>query len=215
MKTLYVLGDSISIHYGVALEKLCAGVFAYSRKTGEEGFDDSDFPQGNNGGDSSMVRRFARWMSDNGRLSFDYVLLNCGLHDIKLSDRGHQVKLADYRKNLYEILDIFYTNGCKAIWVRTTPVFDEVHNKRPERTFSRYTEDVKAYNAVADEVMRRSCVPVIDLFGFTLPYLPEGYIDHVHFVEELREKQAAYIFGEIRKISAAGIPAASDYCFAN
>lgn len=198
LKKLFVLGDSISIHYGPYLEKLCEGIYAYSRKTGEEGFDDSDFSQNNNGGDSRMVRRFTQWMSDNGKLNYDVILLNCGLHDVKLTASGHQVEKEEYLQNLTEVIELFKNNGCKIIWVRTTPVFDEVHNKKGG-TFTRSGSDVEAYNAIADVLMDRREIPVIDLFSFTMPYLPDGYADHVHFKEPIRSAQADFIFSEIQK----------------
>jgi hypothetical protein len=36
---------------------------------------------------------------------------------------------------------------------------------------------------------------VIDLHSFTANLGPDLYIDHVHFPESIREKQAAYIAG--------------------
>ena len=38
-------------------------------------------------------------------------------------------------------------------------------------------------------------VPVIDLFNFTEKFGPKAYKDHVHYVKEVREKQADFIAG--------------------
>ena len=56
---LYVIGDSISIHYGPYLKKQLHGVVGYARKEGEEEARlNLDNPSGANGGDSSMVFHF-------------------------------------------------------------------------------------------------------------------------------------------------------------
>jgi hypothetical protein len=53
---VYVLGDSISMHYGPYLEAYLRGVMDYARKGGEEEAAlDLEHSQGANGGDSSMV----------------------------------------------------------------------------------------------------------------------------------------------------------------
>ncbi len=108
---LYVIGDSISIQYGPYLEKYIAGRFAYGRKTAEaEARLNLPSPQGENGGDSSVVLAFLRGMVESGALAADLLLVNCGLHDIKtdpISGRK-QVGIDYYRQNLTEI------GGCPA-----------------------------------------------------------------------------------------------------
>ena len=55
--------------------------------------------------------------------------------------------------------------------------------------------DCETYNAIADDTMRAFTIPSIDLFTFTGKLGPDLYVDHVHFHEHIREKQAAYIAG--------------------
>ena len=36
-------------------------------------------------------------------------------------------------------------------------------------------------------------IPVIDIYTFTIKFIPDGYIDHVHYNNEVRQKQADFI----------------------
>ena len=64
------------------------------------------------------------------------LLLNCGLHDIKCNPAAHtpapQVPLERYRRNIYDSITVAREKlGAKlVVWVRTTPVVDDVHNAR-------------------------------------------------------------------------------------
>jgi lysophospholipase L1-like esterase len=83
---IYVLGDSISIQYGLYLQKYLEGVMEYNRKQGdEEALLNLDKPQGANGGDSGMVLSFLRARAASGGIDADLLLLNCGLHDRQVS----------------------------------------------------------------------------------------------------------------------------------
>jgi len=187
-KKLFVIGDSISMQYGPYLKKLCRGKFHYSRKKG-------------NGGDSNMVRAFAEWQTANDKIKYDIVLLNCGLHDIKTRDGRCQVERPQYRENLRAVLAVFKERHVCVLWVRTTPVFDEIHNRRTTE-ISRCAADLECYNQAADEIMAENHIESIDLYGFTLPFLPDGYCDHVHFNQKVRKAQAAFIFKEVYRHAA-------------
>ena len=193
MKQIYVIGDSISMHYGPFLEELCKGEIPYNRKSGDEGYIDLDNPQGANGGDSKMVLDFVKWQKENGQLDYDLLLLNCGLHDIKTANGIKQVTPEEYEENLREILNIYKSAGIDVIFINTTPAFEEIHNVRCGE-FKRHHSDVKLYNKIAEKVMNENGVRVIDLYSFTLPFLPDGYCDHIHFNEPIRKAQAEFIF---------------------
>jgi lysophospholipase L1-like esterase len=196
---LFVLGDSISIQYGPYLEQYLAGRYHYARKAGTElALQNLDNAQGANGGDSSQVLAYLKAMQANGGIPADVLLLNCGLHDLRTipATDTKQVTPDTYEANLLAILETAREMGLKVVWVRTTPVVDEVHNAgRPDTEFHRYAADGEVYNAIADGVMRLSKVPSIDLYTFTRNLGPDVYCDHVHFHEPVREKQAAYIAG--------------------
>lgn len=214
MKRIYVIGDSISIQYGPYLQRYLRGKMAYARKTAEDAAAlDPDPPQGANGGDSEMVRAFVEAKAAAGGLDVDWVLLNCGLWDLRTTPSDlpdprqgqKQVPLDQYRTNLLAILDAVKRTGAQPIWVRTTPCDEAVHNTR-ESGFWRFAADCVAYNEAADAVMQANAVPTIDLYTFTLN-LGDGsdlFLDHVHFHEHVREKQAAFIAGWLTAWAEAG-----------
>jgi lysophospholipase L1-like esterase len=191
---LYVIGDSISIHYGPFLEKQLQGVMGYARKQGAE--DNLDNPNGANGGDSSMVLDYLQTLAASGSIDADLLLVNCGLHDIKTHrETGKiQVTIEDYAKNLHAIIDLAASMNLLLIWIRTTPLDEKIHNANGVG-FLRYNPDHETYQHTADEIMAEAKIPVIDLHTFTANLGPDLYIDHVHFPELIREKQAAYIAG--------------------
>jgi lysophospholipase L1-like esterase len=192
LPTLHVVGDSISIHYGPYLQTMLAGVIAYSRKAAPDGsLDDAGAA---NGGDSSMVLAYVQ--SLRPEQPFDVLLLNCGLHDIKrdLVTNRPQVSTERYAANLQAILVEGQRLAKRAIWVRTTPVIDARHN-RLNTTFRRFEADVEEHNAIADRIMRKHGVPIIDLFTFTRNLGTDVYVDHVHLTDEVRALQAAFIAG--------------------
>jgi lysophospholipase L1-like esterase len=199
---LFVVGDSISIQYGPHLEKFLGGSFAYDRKRdgagGAKAEHNLDVPKGANGGDSAMVLAYLKARAGNDPVAADILLLNCGLHDIKTDPQSgaKQVALDAYARNLRAILDVAGSMKLKVIWVRTTPVIDEIHNAR-SRSFHRHAADVAAYNATADEIMTEAGVPIIDLHAFSARFVPAGFVDHVHFSEDVREKQAAFLAGAL------------------
>ncbi len=197
--TLHVVGDSISIHYGPYLQTMLAGVMAYSRKTAPDGsLDDAGAA---NGGDSSRVLAYLQSLQPEQK--FDALLLNCGLHDIKRDPVTNQPQIATdyYAANLRAILAEGKRLAKHAIWVRTTPVIDERHN-RLNTAFRRFEVDVEAYNAIADRIMREHDIPIIDLFTFTRNLGPAVYVDHVHFTAEVRAQQAAFIAGYLSTVIA-------------
>ncbi|MFP4441693.1 MAG: SGNH/GDSL hydrolase family protein [Spirochaetia bacterium] len=201
--SIFVIGDSISIHYGPYLEIYLKNGFTYSRKTGEDGLIDLDNPRGANGGDSSMVLEYL-----GGDLPFnrpDFLLINCGLHDLKTDpDSGKkQIPINRYRENLEKIAVAAQTAAGQMVWIRSTPVHDETHQSKG-KPFNRYNQDVIRYNRTADEVMREHGIPAIDLYGFTINIEENLYCDHVHFTIPVRKLQAAYIAGWITGFSPAG-----------
>jgi len=194
---IYVLGDSISLHYGPYLETALRGVMDYARKEGdEEALLNLDRPQGSNGGDSSLVLSFLQGKVASGGIDADLLLLNCGLHDVKTHPVTgvRQVALSQYEENLRAILKTVSTLRPRLVWIRTTPSDDAVHNHEG-MGFHRFAADVVAYNRAADRIMAEAGVPSIDLNTFTGNLGPDLYCDHIHFRESIREQQAAFIAG--------------------
>ena len=196
---LYVLGDSISLQYGPYLEANLQGIASYARKEGtEEALRDLDEAQGANGGPSTRVRAFLEAMAADKGIDADVMLLNCGLHDLKKDKETgtHQVPLDEYSANLTSIIELVRSMGIYLVWVRTTPVDNDLADQHHSvMSFSRTLEDCQAYNQVADDIMHRAGVPLLDLFTFTVNLGKDVFSDHAHFLPEVREKQGAYIAG--------------------
>ncbi len=217
---LFVIGDSISLHYGPYLERFVAGSLAYRRKETEqvmladlaEGLPTSlDYPHGpfgENAGDSGMVLEYLS--SKPTAIGAAVVLLNCGLHDLK-ADRSsgkHQVPLETYRENLAGIVDLLSTAPGRMVWCTTTPVDDATHAEMGAGfSFSRTQPDVERYNATASELMKAAGVPIVDLHGLTRALGADGrladlYVDHAHFKPWVRAAQGAYLAGWLRAMFA-------------
>jgi lysophospholipase L1-like esterase len=199
MKSVYVIGDSISLEYGPFLKQMLGGEWRYSRKEGEqEALLNLDNPRGANGGDSAMVLAFLTGLRQRGGFRVDVMLVNCGLHDIKRDQATAQlaVDAESYRQNLGAIVDVVKDLAGQMVWVTTTSVDDELHRQRGAG-FDRLQADVVAYRRVAADVMRERKVPVLDLGGFTdrLGGGREIYRDGVHVHPTIQQQQAAYIAG--------------------
>ncbi|PCJ60577.1 MAG: lipase [Planctomycetota bacterium] len=195
MKSIFIIGDSISIQYGPYLEKNVTSFLKYSRKAGEEeALKNLDIPAGANGGNSNLVFNYLKHKVNSNELTADFILFNCGLHDIKVDNltKEYQVSLPDYANNLNAILELLKTKTIKPIWIRTTPVVDGRHSAEGT-TFDRTEKDCHEYNKRADSIMNENNIPIIDLFTFTKRFGDEAYCDHVHFHESVREKQAGFI----------------------
>ena len=135
----------------------------------------------------------------------DVLLLNCGLHDIRRNpqSRAIQIALSAYTANLRTILSEAAAQKLQVVWMRTTPVVDEIHNAK-STAFHRFAADLAAYNKAADEVMHAAGVPIVDLHAFSASFVPAGLMDHVHYVEAVREKQAAFLAGSLFTLAGEG-----------
>ena len=198
LSSVFIIGDSISIGYGPYLEQYLRNTFDYSRKRGRsDAMKNLDFPEGENGGDSSMVLDYISNNESHKEIPFsDFLLINCGLHDIKTNPETgkKQIELNVYEKNLIEIIKVSKKICKQLVWISTTPCYESLHNKR-KMEFHRFHKDCLAYHAVAEKVMKNNNIPIIDLYGFTLNLGKSIFCDHVHFNEETRKKQAAFISG--------------------
>lgn len=203
-KAVFLLGDSISLHYNPILIPATADRYNWQTKAGRaEAMKDLDNPIDANGGSSRQVLAFLRDEESRDALQYDYLLLNCGLHDIVQTEkRGEpRVNPGDYHKNLTEIIELVQRHGIKPVWLYTTPVVDEIHNKKPN--FLRFNTNVLLYNAIAKEIMKDHKVPMIDLYSFTAALPGEKYADHVHYLPAVRKAQAKFIEEQLDAILAS------------
>jgi len=195
MKSVHVVADSISMHYGPYLEKYISTLYEYSRK--QEVIGNMVNPEGPNGGDSSQVLAYLQRCIDQG-IRWDVLVVNCGLHDLRFYPAGrHQIDAETYSKNLSEIFDRYPMVAEQMIWVRTTPVIDELHNSI-SNDYQRFNDDVVKYNEIADSIAISRGIWEIDLYGLCRSMgRAELHCDHIHFAEEVRKIQGAYIAGHI------------------
>ena len=199
--SLFVVGDSISVHYGPFLERALAGSCVYDRKGGAaEALANLDVPRGSNGGDSSMVLEYLNERLAEPAFQPDLLLFNAGLHDIKRQTPEADPKIDPdaYGKNLREIVEALRSRRIAAAWMRTTPCRDAIHNEKNRPSFFRFERDLALYNEMADAVMQAEGIPMIDLHGFTLSLeeKPEVlFCDHVHFHPGVRALQGAFLAG--------------------
>ncbi|MET0464282.1 MAG: SGNH/GDSL hydrolase family protein [Chitinophagaceae bacterium] len=195
-KKLLLLGDSISMQYSPFLEKMIKGSYAIIRKQDDgEGMQNLDIPKGSNIGNSRMALSYIRYKLADERFKPDLLTLNCGLHDIKRDTATGVIAIdsAEYRKNLKEIVSIVQKRKIPMIWIRSTEVVDSIHRKN--KAFTRLATDLVKYNAIADDVFRNAKVNIIDLYTFTKSMGGSRFVDHVHYNDETKALQAAYIAG--------------------
>jgi lysophospholipase L1-like esterase len=195
-ESVFIIGDSISLHYGPYLKQYLGPNFTFHRTPGEQAaLIDLDQPVGGNGGDSKRVLEVLKEEQAVGA-AYGLLLFNCGLHDLKTDPvtKEKQVAPERYAEHLHEIVASARQLATRLIWMKTTPVVDVIHAENKEG-FLRYNADVLRYNGIADEVMRLHEVPAIDLYTLTAGFGEEAYCDHVHFKEHVRALQGAYIAG--------------------
>lgn len=157
-----LIGDSISMGYTLPVRQLLEGKANVQR-----------IPE--NGGPTSRgLQQLTKWL---GTGKWDVIHFNFGLHDLKfLTDGTQQTPIADYEKNLRELVKRLKATGAKVIWCSTTPV--------PEGKLNpvRKNSDVIAYNAVALKVMQENGIAVDDLYSFAWPKLAQIQLpQNVHF----------------------------------
>ncbi|MBS1794723.1 MAG: SGNH/GDSL hydrolase family protein [Acidobacteria bacterium] len=196
-RKVFVIGDSISIFYGPALKKYIGSRFLYDRKRDNgEALQDLDKPVGANGGDSRMVVEYLRKLQADKSFAADILLVNCGLHDIKTDPATgkKQIEPEEYLANLKTILKISKKMKLRLVWISSTPVDDERHN-RQKVGFFRYNRDAAAYNEIARGLFEKAGVPIVDLYAFSREFPADAYADHIHYKKEYAELQAAFIAG--------------------
>lgn len=188
-----LIGDSISMGYTLDVRAMLKGKANVHR-----------IPT-NGGPTTNGLKNIKAWL---GGSKWDVIHFNWGLHDLKYiqadpSKRAdpkaagshQQVALADYEKNLAELVKTMQAAGAKLIWCNTTHV--------PAGSDGRVEGDEAKYNEAAARVMTAAGIPTDDLRahalakpGAQLPanvhYSPEGY----HY---LAEKVSAVIAEHLPK----------------
>lgn len=199
MTRIQIIGDSISLDYGRYLPWLVGPETVLLERDGvAEAYRNLDTAIGGNGGDSSRVLAKLEELERQGRMHFDLLVFNCGLHDIKRArpEETLQIPPEAYARNLRAILALAEKHDIRPVFVSTTPA-DETRYA-PDAQFTRYAADAVQYNEIAAAVMQEHQVPVWDLYRFTTALGLTGdalYRDHTHFTDPVIRMQAAFLAG--------------------
>lgn len=191
-----LIGDSISMGYTLDVRKLLEGKANVHR-----------IPA-NGGPTPNGLANLKAWL---GNKKWDVIHFNWGQHDVKFiagenkaaivpvttPAARQQVLIAEYEKNLAQLVAEMQATGAKLIWCSTTPVVSGTAGRRPE--------DVPAYNEAAARVMKAAGVAINDLYTYAMPRLGDGHQlpTNVHFSpagsKMLAEKVAADIAAALPK----------------
>ena len=130
-----LIGDSISIGYTVPVREALKGKANVHRAPV------------NCGPTIRGLEQLDDWLAGE---KWDVIHFNWGLHDLKHVDGKHQVPIDRYESNLRTLVGRLNKTGARLIWCSTTPV--------PKGPLSppRTDDDVRAYNRVAEAIMRDS-----------------------------------------------------------
>lgn len=194
-RSVFVIADSISIHYESYFEKVLASAgIDYARKKSLNLSDKSiETLNSDNGGNSYKMKTYLQYQNSNN-ITYDVLVINCGLHDLRITKGkdGYEIKKDGYAENLNEIIMLGKKTAKKIIWIRTTPVDDDMHAKYKGYTV-RYNQDVIAYNLIADDIMKKADIASIDLYSFTDKLERPLHKDGVHFRDDVIKLQGEYV----------------------
>lgn len=180
-----ILGDSISLGYTLPVRSRLAGQANVHR------------PAENCGETARGVKSLDKWLGDG---KWDVIHFNFGLHDLKYLDaagkyvppeQGRQVaSVADYERNLRELVARLQKTGAKLVFATTTPV--------PAATLGRVEHDEIRYNEAAVRVMRELGVAVDDLHALVVPRQDKIQLPkNVHFTKDGYDQLADRVVASI------------------
>jgi len=202
LPNVLILGDSISIGYTRPVRDLLDGKANVVRPMSAGGR-----RVVNCGSTVVGLAELEKWL---GNQHWDVIHFNWGLHDLcyrhpdsKVQGKRDKVNgtiavpLADYKKNLEDLVKRLKKTGATLVWCSTTPVPEGCS---PPRT----NDDTIAYNAVAKKIMEENEIAIDDLYAFALPQLEKIQREaNVHFTPEgsavLAEQVAAAILKALDK----------------
>ncbi len=205
MTKLFTLGDSIALGYRKALIASLGADYEVSTKAGEEeAAKNLNYPVGTNCGDSRMLLSYLRDEKLNGRLNYDIIIFNCGLHDIKYNWETEKIQIEpdEYEQNLRRICAVLKSACSRVYFVNSTPVYNDIHNSTQNiiinQNIIRRAADLENYNKIAQRVMSENGVGIIDLYSFTLNLGKKAVCDHVHYSPEYAQMQGEFIADYIK-----------------
>jgi acyl-CoA thioesterase-1 len=186
-----IIGDSISIGYTPFVKELMKGKAEVVH------------PKGNCEATVVGLKNLTAWLGDT---KWQVIHFNWGLHDMKYvkDDKGTMttvaegkqwVPVAEYEKNLDELVTRLEKTGAKLIWADTTPV--------PDGAKGRVPSDVAKYNAAAERVMTAHHIPTDDLNAVATAHLDLQNPHDVHYKPAGYRELAKSVVESIEKAEAS------------
>ncbi|EMI55040.1 SGNH/GDSL hydrolase family protein [Rhodopirellula sallentina] len=198
LPNVLILGDSISIGYGLPLKQRLQGVANVYRPLAAN----QKRPQ-NCGGTTQSLQRIDDWLATN---QWDLIHFNWGLHDLKhvtqaggltnskSPDDPAQAAPKQYGENLKKLVAKLKATGAKLIFATTTPIVAD--SSGPYRA----KESPAIYNEVAVSIMNQHGIEVNDLYAACDGKLDELQLPkNVHFKKAGSEYLADVVAAKIKK----------------
>ncbi|MCM2369841.1 SGNH/GDSL hydrolase family protein [Rhodopirellula sp. ICT_H3.1] len=198
LPNVLILGDSISIGYGLPLRAKLQGKANVYRPMSANG----QRPQ-NCSGTTFGVEQIDRWLAGN---EWDVIHFNWGLHDLKhVAKPGTsqnstkatdpvQATVEQYSKNLESIVAKLEATGAKLIFATTTPVVADSSGPLRE------VDAPARYNEAALKIMKAHEIEVNDLYAACEGKLSELQLPkNVHFNKQGSEYLAEQVAAAIEK----------------
>lgn len=204
LPNVLLIGDSISIGYTLDVRRLMKGKANIFRPMNPNG------TPANCQNTHHGLQHIHSWL---GTTKWSVIHFNWGLWDLCYRSRQAQnngrrdklhgvqdVPIAQYPKNLEELVQILKRTRATLIWAATTVV--------PPHEVGRFVGDEVKYNRVAAEVMRRNHIRTDDLHALTSQFPPDSFRapGNVHYTnagyERIAEQVAASISSALQKKQA-------------
>jgi hypothetical protein len=209
LPNVLLIGDSISIGYTLDVRRLLKGKANVFRPMNANG------TPANCQNTHYGLEHIHSWL---GKRKWSVIHFNWGLWDLcyrvrqsngnSHHDKIHGVQdvpIAQYPKNLEELVQILKRTKATLIWAATTVV--------PPHEAGRKVGDEVKYNRVAAEVMRRNHIRTDDLYALTSKFPASRFLapGNVHYTsagyERIAEQVASAISGALQKGHASLGPA--------
>lgn len=190
MGKILLLGDSICIGYRTYVEKLLYG------------WADVIYPQENTRFSTYLLRNLPTYRNEMNINCEDVraVVFNSGLWDVVRVDCEVLVSKETYGGNIRRIINVLKSQYPKAMIFFATSTYPKCDSELEPGAYRRI-DDVKEYNEIALELLKKDeYVKVID-FGKCQEKLNDKYIDSVHYNDEGYKLLARNVVDVLKKNS--------------
>lgn len=196
MKNILLLGDSIRQNYQEYVRDALQGVANVY------------YPNDNGRFCCFTLRYLHEWIyffNRHGVENFDIVHFNCGLWDIlRLASEGRtftdETEYADLLERIVNRIR-FLCPDTKVFFALTTEIIEPGFEPGVE-VGERRNEDIRRYNNIAEEVMKKLKVELDDLWCISKDLPKEAHSDLVHYETDLG----------VRKLGEQVVKCLKDYC---